>query len=70
MIELAPKSNKMTYDEAVLYCHFLEYDGYSDWRMPTFFEVCRFSMTGWYIERIEHTSFDYTTRVQPVRDIC
>jgi len=25
----------MTYEEAVLYCQFCRYNGYSDWRLPT-----------------------------------
>lgn len=36
MIEKAPRTeNEMTYEEALLYCQFLEYDGHSDWRLPT-----------------------------------
>ena len=36
MIEIAPKSLKrMAYDEAILYCQFLDYDGHTDWRLPT-----------------------------------
>lgn len=39
MIEFAPTSkNKMTYDEALLYCQFLDYNGYNDWRMPSVVE--------------------------------
>jgi hypothetical protein len=39
MIELAPiTQNKMTYEEAILYCQFCNHDGYTDWRLPTFFE--------------------------------
>jgi hypothetical protein len=36
MIETAPKSvNRLTYDEAVLYCFMLEYNGKKGWRLPT-----------------------------------
>lgn len=36
MIELAPRSkNEMTYAEAVMYCVFLDYNGHTDWRLPT-----------------------------------
>lgn len=36
MIELAPTSDKpMTYDEALMYCMFLEHSGKKGWRLPT-----------------------------------
>jgi hypothetical protein len=36
MIEFAPRSvDIMTYQEAVLYCLFLEYGGHKDWQLPT-----------------------------------
>jgi hypothetical protein len=36
MIEIAPSpKNKMVYADALLYCQFLNYNGYNDWRMPT-----------------------------------
>ena len=35
-IQFAPITIKrLSYDNAVLYCQFLNYDGYNDWRMPT-----------------------------------
>ena len=42
MLEFAPLSeNRMTYNEAMLYCAFCTHNGYSDWRMITHEE--------WYI---------------------
>jgi hypothetical protein len=36
MIMTAPTSNKrLSYDEALLYCQFCNYKGYTDWCMPT-----------------------------------
>lgn len=36
MIEVAPRSAyMMSYDEAILYCQFLDYNGHKDWRMLT-----------------------------------
>ena len=36
MIEVAPRSEEiMTYEEAVLYSRFLDYNGHNDWRLPT-----------------------------------
>lgn len=29
----------MSYDAALMYCFFLEYNGHNDWRLPTFDEV-------------------------------
>jgi hypothetical protein len=39
MIEVAPSSDVwMTYNEAVIYCQFLEHNGHTDWRLPTYDE--------------------------------
>lgn len=36
MFEQGPVAKKLlTYEDAVLYCMFLEYNGYNDWRLPT-----------------------------------
>ena len=71
MIELAPSTeNEMTYEEAILYCQFLEYDGHRDWRIPTKKEWSdyRYNIWGWHkhygvlIMHVKHI-------VTPVRDI-
>lgn len=39
MIDFAQTSaNVMRYDDALLYCQFLEYGGHRDWRLPTYKE--------------------------------
>ena len=38
MLELAPLSEEMTYDEALWYCLWLEHDGKTGWRLPTIAE--------------------------------
>lgn len=36
MFEQAPVADKeLTYEEALMYCHFCNHNGYTDWRMPT-----------------------------------
>jgi|688.fasta_scaffold00172_102 hypothetical protein len=71
MIQTAPISkNKMTYDEAILYCRFCTYKGYTDWRLPTWAEYK--SLNCWYIDRSARWSVnaeDYLWWVSPVRDI-
>ena len=72
MIELALRSeNEMTYEEAVLYCQFCRYNGYSDWRMPTKKEYLLNSMHGWYINRYDsdRNRTLFTWWVGPVRDV-
>lgn len=72
MIELAPiLENEMTYNEAILYCQFLEYKGYSDWRLPTKDEyfaedeiVTGCWNTGWY-----NDAMIGSRTVCPVRDV-
>jgi hypothetical protein len=35
-LQFAPRAErKMTFNDAVLYCQFLEYDGHRDWHLPT-----------------------------------
>ena len=66
MIELAPPSKVMTYSEAILYCQFLEYNGYRDWRLPTRDEFGgNTNIWGWFIDR----NTGQLWRVTPVRDI-
>lgn len=71
MIERAPMSEKrMTYDDAVLYCQFLEYNDHRDWRMPTRSEwvklECKPRVT-WYQEIIREESVRRC--VHPVRAV-
>jgi hypothetical protein len=67
MIEFAPRSEKyMTYDEAILYCSFCDYNGHRDWRMTTFDEYYEFDISGWYLN--DPASGQYT--VVPVREVC
>jgi hypothetical protein len=70
MIEFAPSTkHEMTYDEAILYCQFLEYNGHTDWRLPTQNEYRNQSaILGWYTDREIDAYFYYWT-VTPVRDI-
>ena len=67
MIEVAPPSNAMSYDEALLYCQFLEHNGYSDWRMPTKQEwLDNDNIIGWHTTiRLQHLD----RSVIPVRDV-
>jgi hypothetical protein len=71
MIELAPMSTeRMTYDNAKLYILFYEYNGYRDWRLPTFTEwITRNDVYGW---DDKEPSIDYGPKlrvVTPVRDL-
>lgn len=73
MFVLAPtSSNNMSYEEAMLYCTFCDYGGYTDWRMPTREEYLvmksRGVTLGWYVNRTTrlYPGWDVT----PVRTIC
>lgn len=49
-IEKAPGSMVfMSYEEAVLYCRFLEYNDHKDWRLPTEEEYAHHNLYGWYL---------------------
>jgi hypothetical protein len=76
-LQWAPKTkNAMTYDEAILYCQFLEYNGYSDWRLPTRAEYlkdwCRPGNIIWVSDPepydYQHYSNEYLFEVCPVRE--
>ena len=73
MIELAPSSeNRMTYNEAILYCQFLDYNGHRDWRLPTKEEYWDTSgLYGWF-SGVNHYLWDVDDIgfVTPVRDVC
>jgi hypothetical protein len=68
MIEIAQQTkHEMTYEDALLYCQFLEYNGHRDWRMPTQHEYrTTVTILGWYIDRI--IAYRHWP-VTPVRDI-
>jgi hypothetical protein len=68
MIAVAPESyDVMTYDEAVLYCQFCNYDGHTNWRIPTYNEyLATPQIFGWYKE--DEDDGDIWT-VCPVRDV-
>jgi|688.fasta_scaffold00172_94 hypothetical protein len=69
MIEFAPISPMLTYEEAVIYCTFLDYNGYRDWRMPTKEEYSNPYVThGWYVKKNQFKPIDKFL-VTPVRDI-
>lgn len=69
MIVLAPRSDyELTYEEALLYCKFLEYDDYKNWRMPTYQEWLDLDeMHGWFYGRL--TLLALSLYVIPVRTI-
>lgn len=69
MIELAPLSKEeLTYDEAILYCTFLDYNGHTDWRLPTRVEYLDvIGISGWYDGR--DGEWVPKWKVCPVRDI-
>ena len=55
MLEFAPISNaSLTYDEAVMYCFFLDYNGYCNWRLPTseeYYSQVRTGAIAWHTNR-------------------
>jgi len=72
MIELGYESNRMmSYDEALLYCMTLSYNGYYDWRLP-FAREAIFESAVWVDENAvlypkSHPYAKYSAI--PVRDI-
>lgn len=72
MIQIAPIADKkMTYDEALLYCRFLEYDGHTDWRMPNMFDWHQntIEVWGWLYDADLYSGNDFKLHITPVRDI-
>ena len=68
MLERAPTALWMTYDEALVYCFFLDYNGHKDWRLPTLDEYCQLGRAvGWYTGRIG--AIDSRLLVFPVRTL-
>lgn len=66
-IEIAPTAPRMSFNEALLYCQFLEYRGYKDWRLPTFNECVELGSIGWSTNDREDNKSKHT--VVPVRDV-
>ena len=57
MIEFALRSqNIMTYDEAVLYCLFLDLNGHKDWRIPTVTELSYAGIDNYYLYWTDQTN--------------
>ena len=72
MIEVAPPSNAMSYDDALLYCQFLEYDGHRDWRIPTVDEWSKtddIALMSWWIRDADTIEDGVWLTVVPVRDV-
>ena len=78
MIELAPISPELGFDEAWLYCVTLTYNNKYDWRMPTSdeYDNCDEIDYGWVDDGIledpqeyilEEAMFGFTNSVIPVR---
>lgn len=71
MIAIAPKCKKLlSYDDAILYCQFLNYNGYTDWRLPTFAECKEYSLGydhWWQVDMKFRPGL--LAPVNPVRDI-
>jgi hypothetical protein len=67
LFEVGPVSKSMSYDEAILYCRFLDYNGHRDWRMPTIPEARLIGSLGWGQD--DHDmEFASNLTVTPVRD--
>lgn len=64
MIEIAPLSDKMSYDEAWLYCATLTHNNKYDWRIPTDYE---FTYNDEIDEEAVYELRPSYWRVQPVR---
>lgn len=73
-VEIAPETeNLMTYDDAILYCQFCTYGGYTDWRLPSLDEwyTSNVFFGCWYSGRADQDDyFGIALKVIPVRDIC
>lgn len=73
-VEIAPETeNLMTYDDALLYCQFLEYDGYRDWRMPTeeeWINLDHIQLMSWWRDDVNIKNDGIFLSVVPVRDVC
>lgn len=66
-IEVAPTAPRMSFNEAILYCHFCDHGGHTDWRLPTFNECVKLGSIGWSTNDSECNKSRHT--IVPVRDI-
>jgi len=66
-IEIAPTSeNLLTYDEAMMYCFVLSFNGKDGWRMPTYMEFIVYELgLTWHL----HSPYRGPYKVTPVRDL-
>ncbi len=70
MIYVAPTSNnKLTYDDAILYCQFCNHGGYNDWHMPDEDEWLDIEFSSWFCNDPSARS-DQHRPVTPVRTVC
>jgi hypothetical protein len=72
MIECAPTSNYMNYNNAILYCLFCNHNEHNDWRMPTMEEYKQYRLWGWYVgdtDLLRDDSLSLRSTVTPIRDI-
>lgn len=72
-IEFAPKEywvDKITYNDAVLYCFALDVDGRSKWRLPTNEERClHYELSRSWYAGDEYQDIGIVYSAIPVRDI-
>jgi formylglycine-generating enzyme required for sulfatase activity len=70
-VEVAPRSeNKMTFDEAQMYCLFCQHNGKKNWRLPTRHEwetIYGWETPVWLVEN-DNVVINEMWYVQPVRD--
>lgn len=72
MIEIASEiKDRVSYNEAWLYCLTLEYDGHKDWRLPSYSEYEDHDLNNqyWYNDDVlQYDPDEYWTTI-PVRDL-
>ena len=70
-LEMAPRSqNKMTFDEAQMYCLFCRHKGKKNWRLPTRLEwetINGWETPVWLVEK-DNVVVNEMWYVQPIRD--
>jgi hypothetical protein len=68
MIERGPRTQaRMTYDEALVYCAFLEHNGCRGWRLPRQEEIDGHELFCWHLN--DDSDHSRAWAVIPVRDI-
>ena len=70
MIEIAPRSGLVLLEDAILYCQFLNYNGYNDWRIPTLAEWINYTQIhGWHNQyQSRYNRKNLSLVVYPVRN--